>query len=178
MKLKNLLPLLLLLSSANVFAESFERVLKDETHQATVKLNDQTVRCSALGYGMSELKVTLDSLLHNTIFDHSNQDGLGPCITAGVSYCAPAWDFGDDSAPDPFPTDLIDPNRPTEEINVRVVLKETFYLKITPTEKKCFRNLVEDVNTEIRGIKFTHNRTKYIGMLSVEECEQIKANLD
>lgn len=65
-----------------------ERVLISDSKVTDVTLNKISVRCSALGYGMAELKINIPALDGWTLFDHSNIN-LGdfpgePCMTAGV----------------------------------------------------------------------------------------------
>jgi hypothetical protein len=176
---KLLLPILLM---TNVFAsQSFERVIKDATHKSTVTLNKKTVRCSALGYGLQELKISVPSLQWHAVLDHSNQDGRGPCVTAGSKFCG----FGlpifnedgtiQDGPSNGIPDILLDLDNPTAQVDVRVILKETFFINREGTE--CHRGLKEEVEMDVRGIDFSHLRSKSIGTLPVEECLAIKANL-
>lgn len=64
-----------------------ERVLISDSKVADVTLNKTSVRCSALGYGMAELKINIPALDGWTLFDHSNINlgdfGGEPCMTAG-----------------------------------------------------------------------------------------------
>jgi hypothetical protein len=77
--------LLLLLISTNVMAT--ERVLISDSKITDVELSNTSVRCSAIGYRMPELKINIKGLDGWTIFDHSNikaGDFQGqPCMTAG-----------------------------------------------------------------------------------------------
>ncbi|MBC7540410.1 MAG: hypothetical protein H7281_16420, partial [Bacteriovorax sp.] len=73
------------LVTMNVF--SAERVLVNDNKKMDAELNSTTVRCSMIGYGSSELKITLKGLDGWTLFDHSNfraGDSVdSPCMTAG-----------------------------------------------------------------------------------------------
>lgn len=75
----------------NVFGA--ERVLINDDKKMEAELNATTVRCSAIGYGVSELKINLKGLDGWTLFDHSNinaGDISGePCMTAGACKRAP-----------------------------------------------------------------------------------------
>lgn len=170
MNKKNLL--LTLLLSTNVWSmeletlkstRNFERVIKSESHKTTITLNKETVRCSALGYGSSELKISIPSLKWNAIFDHSNNDNRGPCVTAGTSFCG----FGN-SQPG-IPEVLLDEQTPDEEVVVTVQLTEKF----SANDETCTRVLEEFVETEVRGISFNHFRIKSIGEISLDECNRI-----
>lgn len=82
--MKKLLVLSLMVTM-NAFAS--ERVLISDSKETDVELNTSTVRCSAIGYGASELKINVKELDGWTLFDHSNinaGDFQGePCMTAG-----------------------------------------------------------------------------------------------
>jgi len=70
-----------------------ERILISDIKTADVLLNNTSVRCSALGYGLEELKINIPALDGWTLFDHSNinaGDFPGePCMTAGMCKRAP-----------------------------------------------------------------------------------------
>lgn len=78
--------LLLAFFSSNLIAA--ERVLVSDTKVTDVTLNTTSVRCSAIGYRMPELKINIKALDGWTLFDHSNVragDFAGqPCMTAGT----------------------------------------------------------------------------------------------
>ena len=162
---------LLLLTSVNasvfetVGINVVERIIKDEVHKTTITLDDSTVRCSSLGYGMSELKISVPSLEWYAIFDHSNQDGRGPCVTAGTEFCNGFDRFSNENN---IPDNLLDPDNTRQDIEVRVFLKEVFQA----TADSCLRTLKEHVETNVRGIPFTHVRVKSIGTLPLSECLQ------
>lgn len=69
----------------NVFGA--ERVLINDSKTMEAELNATTVRCSMIGYGARELKISLKGLDGWTLFNHSNialGDFGGPCMTAGM----------------------------------------------------------------------------------------------
>ncbi len=168
--MKRLLAITITLLMTSVHANDFERpiqgiakkIIKDEVHETTITLDKSTVRCSALGYGSSELKISVPSLEWYAIFDHSNRDDRGPCVTAGMDFCTVTDDFINTKVPDL----LVNPEKPTEKINVRVFLKEVF----EDAGENCLRKIEEHVETEVRGIPFTHMRVKSIGTLPLSEC--------
>jgi hypothetical protein len=141
----------------------FSRVIKDTTHKSVVPLNKDTVRCSHIGYGASELKIGIPSLRWEAALDHSNGENLGPCVTAGMSFCG---GFGGTPS---IPEELLDADNPTETVDVQVVLNEQF----VKNEESCTRTLVENVFLNVRGIDFNHQRIKEIGEISLQECEAI-----
>ncbi|WP_127716216.1 hypothetical protein [Halobacteriovorax sp. HLS] len=164
MRTKKLLTILTLLLTTQINAEetSFTRIIKDETHSSQIILDLESVRCSGLGYGLEELKISVPSLKWSAIFDHSNNDNRGPCVTAGTRFCS----FLD---PEGIPDVLLDPENPRENIQVRVFLEERFDKK----ENHCTRTLEEKVETNVRGIDFTHSRIKDIGTIDLEECNRL-----
>ncbi|OIQ20689.1 MAG: hypothetical protein BM556_01755 [Bacteriovorax sp. MedPE-SWde] len=145
-------------------SNTFRRVIKEATHKSTITLDKSTVRCSALGYGLEELKIGIPTLAWRAIFDHSNQDGRGPCVTAGTSFCKQQFNLPSKVG---IPEVLLNPDKPTEEVDVKVVLTEEFRIDFN---NKCVRTLLENVITDVRGITFTHLRTKNIGELPLQEC--------
>lgn len=167
--MKSLLVLSLLLSTLTVNAKNFtqphsqesRKVIKDETHSTTILLDNTTVRCSSLGYGASELKISVPSLEWYAIFDHSNRDDKGPCVTAGMSFCG---NFG---GPVSIPEVLLQQDNTQEDIDVRIILTEV--LRVSNTT--CLRMLEEKVETTVRGIDFNHFRVKNIGEIPLEECK-------
>lgn len=65
-----------------------ERVLLSDSKVTDVTLNKTSVRCSAFGYGLAELKINIPVLDGWTLFDHSNVRAGDlidePCMTAGA----------------------------------------------------------------------------------------------
>ncbi|OUR95299.1 hypothetical protein A9Q84_15780 [Halobacteriovorax marinus] len=182
--MNNLLKMIAILAVTIVTtqANNFSRIIKDRTHETTIKLDRSTVRCSALGYGSAELKITVPSLKWNAIFDHSNTDGRGPCVTAGRMSCSAFLQFPaitPGSLPDlslpnnSIPDVLIDAEKPEERISVRVFLTEEFNIR----EEICTRTLKENVVTMVRGIEFKHQRVKSIGELPISECVKVESSL-
>ncbi|ATH07991.1 hypothetical protein BIY24_08510 [Halobacteriovorax marinus] len=147
---------------AGDFPKQQKRVIKEETHQTQIQLDTENVRCSALGYGASELKISVPSLEWYAIFDHSNRDGRGPCVTAGRGFCDIFGGMDEEVS-----EVLISEEKPTEDISVTVTLTEVLH----ETNEKCFRSLEESVETNVRGIPFTHLRIKDIGELPKEKCK-------
>jgi hypothetical protein len=129
------------------------RVVEDSTN---ILLDSQTARCSDVGYGQLELKVTVPELAALAIYDHAGPGESTPCITAGR--CRGAN----------LPSRLIDPNNPMEQIRLKVIVKEV--LSIDHDNKSCYRAVHEDVESEIRGIKFTHHREGGHANKPYEKC--------
>jgi len=85
--------LFLILLSFNTQIMAAERILISDSKTADVALTSASVRCSALGYGLAELKINIPALDGWTLFDHSNinaGDFPGePCMTAGACKRSP-----------------------------------------------------------------------------------------
>jgi hypothetical protein len=129
----------------------------------TIALNNESVRCLIGDYGASSLKISLPELKGLTVFPQTTRGETDPCINAGV--CK----FG--KAPDGRPLSpelVIDSNRPTEDIQVTVVLTENLY--IDHTAKTCSRSLSETISSPVRGLNFAHEDGASIGDLPYDVC--------
>lgn len=146
--------------------ENFSRVSLKDSFKTSVDVNQETVRCSSVGYGVSELKINVPGLKWNAVFDHSNAENLGPCMTAGV--CRDDIINLDGLAP----VDLIQGSPGRENIVVQRVLEETF--RLDHLDKTCSRTLRESLDTVIRGQEFTHTVSKQIGELPFETCLDLR----
>lgn len=141
----------------------FTRVIKDEIHLTTVAVTPLSVRCSMIGYGLSELKLNIPSLRWHAVLDHSNGENLGSCVTAGPKFC----EFGNmPKIPDGFFVN----DTPNVETEMRVILNEQF---VTNEDGSCERTLVENISLDVRGIKFTHQKSKRIGLINEAECREL-----
>lgn len=143
--MKYLLMFLLFTPFSFAAVEVKENLIREVNATSLVLLNSETARCSDIGYGNLQLKVSVPDLAWMSIYNHANPGETQPCISAGR--CRSGF----------APGNLIDPNRPYENVplNIRVVEK----LTINHDQKSCFRQVDEHVASEIRGIKFTHLRS-------------------
>lgn len=135
---------------------TFERVMKDQTSSAQLTLDETTVFCSALGYGLSFLKVSVPDLDELAHFDH-RVSALGlPCAAAGA--CT-----------DTFGPDSILQGRPgVEQVSIRVVLTEV--LRFDAAAGSCTRQLQETVTTSVRGVPLRHHAEDEPVSVPVERC--------
>lgn len=124
----------------------YERLLSDRTHDITVPLNKRTVRCLQGGYGLPSLEISVSALKSLTVFDHTTRGETEPCINAG------ACDY--DHVEGLNPDMIINWRQPNEKISVQVVLKDV--LIINRPEKTCIKVLTETVQSQVRGLMFTH----------------------
>jgi len=164
--MKKLLFILLTICINSTFADELppfemkEKIVKIKTSEVEVALNEQTVLCSAADYSGYFLKVLIPQLADLTVFNHRNIGAGAPCVAAG-----PCDLFGNGGN---TPDDIIDPNRPTELIKIKVTLKKLFL--IDNQKKTCTVSLQEDVATQIRGKAFIHSRSRGIGSRDLEDC--------
>ncbi len=160
--MKNLLVLAFMMSTSVMGGERV--IIKDQKIINQV-INDKTVKCSHLGYGVSELKINIEALNGWTMLDHSNVifgdvKGL-PCMTAGS--CKGAfWDGFEVE-------DIILNNPRTEEITVQREYIEIRNLDIKNNDK-CLRNFKEILQTNIAGIPFKHLRWSSEDVMPAAAC--------
>jgi len=138
-----------------------QRVLSDKTSWVALALNDDTVFCSAIGYGVSFLKVSVPDLDWLAHFNHrANTLGL-PCAAAGEC------------------TDLLNPesivqSRPgVEAVEVRVILTEV--LRIDMEGQRCSRWLKEAVEAKVRGVQLRHHVDGPAEQVPFEQCQVLAA---
>ena len=146
--------MLAVLVSGNLWAG--ERVILKDSKIIEQEVSNDTVRCSPIGYGMfSELKINMQALDGWTLFDHTNisfGDKNIACMTAGKCK-GPAIKNGFDL------DDLIQSNPRVERVEVhREVVEVRTIIESANSFKICQRRLVENLKTNIGGIKFTHTR--------------------
>lgn len=171
MKTQITLGLISLLSSIAFANPSLKRErvvisVSNLTHQLKAELNPKTVRCLIGDYGASSLKISLSALKNMTVFRHTTRGETEPCINAG--FCA-REDLG---MPGPTPASILDPNKPTEDIQVTVQLEEI--LDINHETQTCSRSLSETVTSPVRGLEFKHVDGAYLGSLDYEVCLKMK----
>ncbi len=131
-------------------------VLRDVTTPIALELTEQTVFCSAIGYGASFLKVSvpqLDALAH---FDHRVEEAGLPCAAVGACDEALGPDTVLQGAPGFEPVDL------------RVVLTEV--LRLDVAARTCTRQLLEDVSTTVRGVPLRHHEEDRPSPMAFELC--------
>ena len=133
-----------------------ESVIRQTKTNVDIPLNPSTVKCSHADYTLPNLKILVPGLAPLTVLNHRNRNEGAPCVAAGE--CAPGNE----------PKDLLDASRPTETVPVRVRL--TRVTSIDHEQKKCSVWLSEKVATDVRGIKFRHERTQDLGERAYEDC--------
>ncbi len=149
-----------------------ERILLNDSKILAAEVSTNTVRCTAIGYSMPELKINLRGLDGWTLFDHSNlrQGDLAgePCMTAGM-----CDQFGDGQG---FKIDDLIKGQPgTETIKVeRKVIETKEIQKQSLNEGSgnvCVRSVREELHTVVRGIEFNHSRGGLREVFPVKACQ-------
>lgn len=131
-----------------------ETVVRDQTTTVRVALNAQTVKCSAADYSIPMLKVLVPALAELTVLNHRNTSEGAPCIAAGR--CGEGLG----------PQDILRSGEGIDQVPVRVVLK-----KIAAIDGNvCHVSLVETVKTQIRGVRFFHERTQDVADRAAADC--------
>ena len=133
----------------------------------TVDLNKETVRCLLGDYSSQSLKISVPELKGYTAFPQTTAGETAPCINAGSCL------FG--KAPDGRKLDpslILDPNKPTEDIQITVVLNEILYLD--NINRTCSRSLREDISSNVRGLNFKHSDGTTLGNLDYDICLKMK----
>jgi hypothetical protein len=144
---------------AHAEARVEERVLKDTTTMVSVALNNESVFCTARGYGSVQLKISVPELSHLAHFDHRVVGESVACITGG------------ECTDTNKPGNIVDPARPLSLVPVRVILSEQ--LTIDDEAKSCERVLTELVKSTIREQNFTHFRNGEPTAENYEKCLQV-----
>jgi hypothetical protein len=161
------------MSFTSVYAQdqlSFSRVSLVDQTTTKIHLNRETVRCSALGYGLEELKISVPILKRFAAFDHANEGEALPCMTAGLCDGGFGWPEGGWTV-----SGFLEQVEPIEEATIQRELKEHFHVNFV--HNTCVRNLTETLQTVIKGVTFNHVVTKSIGQLPFEVCMQIHETL-
>jgi hypothetical protein len=120
------------------------KIIREIHIKLPVDLNTATVKCSAQGYSMPELKTLVPALAQVTILNHRNPGEGAPCITAGEC------------------TDQLNPEKllaagsgPTA---VPAAIRLSEELIADQTNNVCHVVLHEDVKAIINGVLFSHSR--------------------
>lgn len=130
-----------------------QAIVRDQTTEVPVDLNDKTVKCSAADYSGPMLKVLVPGLADLTVLNHRNTREGAPCIAAGR--CGAIG-----------PKDVLKTGAGVDAVKIRVVLR-----KETSVEGEvCHVSLVETVSTVIRGIPFHHERVQEVAERSAADC--------
>ncbi len=140
--------------------ETRETIVHVTKSHLYVELNKDTVLCSRADYAMPMLKVLIPGLSDITLLDHQNYRAAAPCVTTGESCMRGAGGAS--------PEDILQGRPGTEAIEVTVTAKKIEY--INHTEKTCLLEMVEDIETNIRGKKLVHQKSNTLEPRSFERC--------
>ena len=137
------------------------RVLKDQTTDIALALNEGTVFCSIVGYGASFLKVSVPDLDWLAHFDHRVEASGLPCAAAGV--CSDTLN----------PQTILGANPSLAVVPVRVVLTER--LMIDAVARTCMRQLVENVTIQLTDRVLRHSVEGELAAFPYEQCVALAA---
>jgi len=161
------------LFTMNVFGT--ERVLINDSKKMEAELNSATVRCSKIGYGGRELKISLKGLDGWTLFNHSNValgDFGGPCMTAGMCKFNKNDNFGFEI------TDIIGNGDKTETVVVsRQIVEVKDITKNAAGTEVCSRHIEERLAAEVDRadgtgkIAFYHLRSGLDEVFPLSVCQ-------
>jgi hypothetical protein len=137
-------------------------VLRDVTTPIDLLLSEDTVFCSAIGYGLSFLKVSIPQLDELAHFDHRVEEAGLPCAAVGACDA----ELG--------PQSVLQGKPGVERVSVRVVLTEV--IRIDEEAGACSRQLLEDVFTTVRGNELRHHEEDARSPMSFDDCRAIARN--
>jgi hypothetical protein len=156
--------LLLFASTAAAEVTTHETVVHKKTKSVDLKLDANTVLCSAADYGALHLKVLIPALANLTLLDHQNLGAGAPCVAAGP--CAPGN----------MPSDILDPKTPVEKVSLTV--REVRIDNADSVAQTCTTSLREEVAVTIRGKAFKHTRFSELGERPFSDCVTTDAKAD
>ena len=144
------------LASAQSAPKTQTRVIRKGVLHLPVDLNTSTVKCSAKGYGMPELKVLVPALAKVTVLNHRNDGEGAPCITAG------------ECTNDLNPEKILSggSGQQTIPVGIRVIQE----LTTDQETQTCHVTLKEEILSEINGVTFKHLRTQDLGNRDIADC--------
>lgn len=147
------------LSLSAMAQEPIVKEISRQTLEIEVKVDETTVRCSALGYSRPELKVDVPALDWAATFQHRNFGEGQPCMTAGRC------------TNERSPELILAGGAGVDKAQLEVVHTEEAYLD--ESNNTCYRSLVETVTMQLRGQTFTHRRSGVLSEVSADLCKAI-----
>ena len=157
---------------SSAFAGAGSRIILKDNKTTETMVSTETVRCSAVGYGASLLKINISALDGWTLFDHSNSQfgEFGePCMSAGQ--CKAPW------IPEGLTVDGLIQNKPgLEKVTIdREVIELKHVGQINDGHggemEVCVRQLVENLKTTVRGTEFVHSRSGAREEFPIKACQ-------
>lgn len=158
MKLFYKIALTLTFTVFGISSYASERILLKDKKIISAEVNQQTMRCSMIGYGRTELKINLKDLDGWTILDHSNsrfgEFNGAPCMTAGRCKTFSELDLGFDL------DEILKNNSGEHKVTIERIVKERKELiKDEDNNSICKRTIIEELKTTIANIPFQHQRS-------------------
>jgi len=152
--MKTLLLAVLLLVGTTA-AQAKETVISKKTVKLAVDLSTTGIRSSNLGYGDTYfVKILVPGLAAETLLNHRNEGESAPCLATYET----------------FKVEDVVQGQPTTEIHdFEIVQKKVVYP--SESENACYVYLVENVETTVRGFKFTHERQTELPKRTLADCQ-------
>jgi hypothetical protein len=116
-----------------------------------VQLDANTVVCAG-----TQLKVAAPKLAALTLMNHQDFTLAAPALSAGM--CEPGR----------MPQDIIDANDPVDSIEL--VVKAVRQDRVDTDSQTCTTYLVERVETTIRGVAFSNEKSTWLGSRPIAQC--------
>jgi len=151
--------LMITLSVSAMAQEPIVKEISRHVQEIEVKVDETTVRCSALGYSRPELKVDVPALDWAATFQHRNFGEGQPCMTAGRC------------TRERSPELILAGGNGVEKVLLEVVHTEEAYLD--ESNNTCYRSLVETLTMTLRGQTFTHRRHAVLSEATSDLCKEL-----
>jgi len=147
--------------SFSVSAQSDKLIKEISRHTVTipVKMSQDTIRCSAVGYGMPELKIDVPALDYAASFQHRNFGEGQPCMTAGRC--------------DEVGGPEVILSGGEEEITTELTVIHQEVAWLDEVRNTCFRQIEEHLEMNVRGHIFTHKRAATLNEISADLCKKV-----
>lgn len=129
------------------------QILSDKTTEVTVALNSKSVKMSAAGYSMAYLKVLVPELAALTVLDHRNLGEDAPCVRL-------------DDNQEASVSSILAAGEGNETIAIHVLTS----VHKSQAGDVCLVEMIESVDTVIRGKTFVHQRSIALPTRNIEDC--------
>ena len=148
-----LLALLMGLGSIATAQAGEDVVLSEKEVTLNVDISTTKMKLSKADYSSPVVKVLVPELADVTILDHRNTGESAPCLATYETL---------------DPKDVIQGNPATEKVNFKVMLVKHTWAETS--QNICHVKLIERVEGNIRGFKFTHDIQRSMGIRHMDDC--------
>lgn len=140
-------------------------IVSDHVVTVPIEINSKLVKFSRADYSMPTVKILIPAMADVTLLDHRNTREGAPCLAAYLA-----------NSPD----DVIQNRDGKETADLHIVLRRLAELKTRETEdvkgaktvrQVCQILLVEQIETQIRGQRFQHERMAQLPDRNTADCK-------